>query len=177
MRSPLRNQVKGRKKLRRFLAVGSKNTSASNRVPDFLRNRFGLSNWARVLTVPHAVEEDAGLGCRPNCAHHHHERNHQGLDDVIPFPDRRSEPGNGKIIKSARLAGCSISTIAPRRNPPPSIRWHTGSASFSGWEASVRIGPSGLQPGPPGPFFCLAANEIFALNFTRATDLLPILLG
>jgi len=38
-------------------------------------------------------------------AHHHHERNHQGLDNVIPFPDGRSEPGNGKIIKSARLGG------------------------------------------------------------------------
>jgi len=38
-------------------------------------------------------------------AHHHHERNHQGLDNVIPFPDERSEPGNGRIIKSARLGG------------------------------------------------------------------------
>ena len=37
--------------------------------------------------------------------HHHHERNHQGLDNVIPFPGGRSEPGNGKIIKSARLGG------------------------------------------------------------------------
>jgi len=38
-------------------------------------------------------------------AHHHHERNHQGLDNLVPFPDERSEPGNGKIIKSARLGG------------------------------------------------------------------------
>lgn len=38
-------------------------------------------------------------------AHHHHERNHQGLGNLIPFPDERSESGNGKIIKSARLGG------------------------------------------------------------------------
>ena len=42
---------------------------------------------------------------REYLAHHHHERNHQGLDNVIPFPDERSEPGNGRIIKSARLGG------------------------------------------------------------------------
>jgi hypothetical protein len=42
---------------------------------------------------------------REYLAHHHHERNHQGLDNLIPFPDGRSEPGNGKIIKSTRLGG------------------------------------------------------------------------
>jgi len=37
--------------------------------------------------------------------HHRHERNHQGLDNVIPFPDERSEPAHGKIVKSERLGG------------------------------------------------------------------------
>ena len=38
-------------------------------------------------------------------AHHQHERNHQGLDNVIPFPDERAEPDSGKIVKSERLGG------------------------------------------------------------------------
>ena len=42
---------------------------------------------------------------REYLAYHEHERNHQGLDNVIPFPDGRSEPDNGKTIKSARLGG------------------------------------------------------------------------
>ena len=42
---------------------------------------------------------------REYLAYHEHERNHQGLDNVIPFPDGRSESGDGRIIKSARLGG------------------------------------------------------------------------
>jgi putative transposase len=51
-------------------------------------------------------------------AHYHHERNHQGLDKVIPFPDSRaglrlksqatSPPGapkSGNIAKTERLGG------------------------------------------------------------------------
>ena len=38
-------------------------------------------------------------------AHYHSERNHQGLDNVIPFPDTRASPGNGDVIKSERLGG------------------------------------------------------------------------
>ena len=37
--------------------------------------------------------------------HHQRERNHQGLANVIPFPDERSAPGPGKMIKSERLGG------------------------------------------------------------------------
>jgi len=36
-------------------------------------------------------------------AHHQHERNHQGLDNVIPFPDRRTDGLAGTIRKSERL--------------------------------------------------------------------------
>jgi transposase InsO family protein len=38
-------------------------------------------------------------------AHHHHERNHQGLDNVIPFPDERLRSTEGEIMKSERLGG------------------------------------------------------------------------
>jgi transposase InsO family protein len=38
-------------------------------------------------------------------AHHQHERNHQGLDNVIPFPDQRSVCQDGTIRKSERLGG------------------------------------------------------------------------
>jgi hypothetical protein len=38
-------------------------------------------------------------------AHYHHEWNHQGLDNVIPFPHQWTEPNNGKIVKSERLGG------------------------------------------------------------------------
>jgi transposase InsO family protein len=38
-------------------------------------------------------------------AHHQHERNHQGLDNVIPFPDQRSVCQDRTIRKSERLGG------------------------------------------------------------------------
>jgi putative transposase len=38
-------------------------------------------------------------------AHHHHERNHQGLDNVIPFPDERLRSTEREIMKSERLGG------------------------------------------------------------------------
>jgi hypothetical protein len=38
-------------------------------------------------------------------ARHQHERNHQGLDTVIPFPDQRSVCQDGTIRKSERLGG------------------------------------------------------------------------
>ena len=37
--------------------------------------------------------------------HHQCERNHQGLENVLPFPDERPAPGPGKMIKSERLGG------------------------------------------------------------------------
>ena len=38
-------------------------------------------------------------------AHHQHERNHQGLNNVIPFPDQRTGGQVGTIRKSERLGG------------------------------------------------------------------------
>jgi putative transposase len=38
-------------------------------------------------------------------AHHQHERNHQGLANVIRFPDQAGSSGNGPILKSERLGG------------------------------------------------------------------------
>jgi putative transposase len=38
-------------------------------------------------------------------AHHQRERNHQGLDNVIPFPDERLKSKAGPIVKSERLGG------------------------------------------------------------------------
>jgi putative transposase len=38
-------------------------------------------------------------------AHHQHERNHQGLDNVIPFPSQQSSCLDGTIRKSERLGG------------------------------------------------------------------------
>jgi len=38
-------------------------------------------------------------------AHHQHERNHQGLDNVIPFPDERTGGQAGVLRKSERLGG------------------------------------------------------------------------
>jgi hypothetical protein len=38
-------------------------------------------------------------------AHHQHERNHQGLDNVIPFPHQPTGCREGAILKSERLGG------------------------------------------------------------------------
>ncbi|MGF1484604.1 MAG: hypothetical protein ACFBZ8_09585, partial [Opitutales bacterium] len=38
--------------------------------------------------------------------HYHHERNHQGLDNLIPFPSSPSRPDKQRTIrKSERLGG------------------------------------------------------------------------
>jgi transposase InsO family protein len=42
---------------------------------------------------------------REYLAHHQRERNHQGLDNVIPFPDERLKRKTGPITKSDRLGG------------------------------------------------------------------------
>ena len=38
-------------------------------------------------------------------AHYHHERNHQGRDNAILFPDARAGPRTGQIVKAERLGG------------------------------------------------------------------------
>jgi hypothetical protein len=42
---------------------------------------------------------------REYLAHYHAERNHQGIDNVIPFPDRRLKAREGTIMKAERLGG------------------------------------------------------------------------
>ena len=37
--------------------------------------------------------------------HHRHERNHQGLDNVIPFPKSLPDSQDGVVEKWARLGG------------------------------------------------------------------------
>jgi transposase InsO family protein len=48
-------------------------------------------------SLRHALDE--------HLAHHQHERNHQGLDNVIPFPLQRTDCREGAILKSERLGG------------------------------------------------------------------------
>jgi hypothetical protein len=38
-------------------------------------------------------------------AHYHAERNHQGIDNVIPLPDHRAKVRDGPIVKDERLGG------------------------------------------------------------------------
>jgi len=38
-------------------------------------------------------------------AYHQHQRNHQGLDNLISFPDERTGGQEGSICKSERLGG------------------------------------------------------------------------
>ena len=38
-------------------------------------------------------------------AHHQRERNHQGLDNLIPFPDQRLDQKTGALTKAERLGG------------------------------------------------------------------------
>ena len=42
---------------------------------------------------------------REYLAHYHAERNHQGIKNVILFPDRRLEARAGTIVKAGRLGG------------------------------------------------------------------------
>ncbi len=42
---------------------------------------------------------------REYLAHYHAERNHQGIENVIPFPDGRLECHNGSVSKVERLGG------------------------------------------------------------------------
>ena len=42
---------------------------------------------------------------REYLAHYHAERNHQGIDNAIPFPDPRLEAREGAVAKTERLGG------------------------------------------------------------------------
>lgn len=47
-------------------------------------------------------------------AHHQHDRNHQGLDNLIPVPDQRRAQKEGRITNSQRLGGLFQFTTAKR---------------------------------------------------------------
>jgi putative transposase len=42
---------------------------------------------------------------REYLAHYHAERNHQGIENVIPFPDNRIGFQKGTVVKTERLGG------------------------------------------------------------------------
>jgi putative transposase len=42
---------------------------------------------------------------REYLAHYHCERNHQGIENVIPFPDARLFQQQGAVVKTERLGG------------------------------------------------------------------------
>ena len=53
------------------------------------------------------------MGLRPDCRHHH-ERNHQGKDNLLLFPEpaiAQTVGLEGAIQCRERLGGCSVSTI------------------------------------------------------------------
>jgi hypothetical protein len=54
-------------------------------------------------------------------AHHQHQRNHQGLDNVIPFPDEPQVVRTGPFANASASADCSIITTAP---PPEVLSSH-----------------------------------------------------
>jgi len=50
-------------------------------------------------------QRSLGYVLREYMAHHQRERNHQGLDNLIPFPDEQLTNNAGPITKSERLGG------------------------------------------------------------------------
>jgi tetratricopeptide (TPR) repeat protein len=61
------------------------------------------SCWARLCTI--AQPETLRHALHEYLAHHQHERNHPGLDNVIPFPDERTAGRASLLRKSERLRG------------------------------------------------------------------------
>jgi hypothetical protein len=55
-------------------------------------NHAGIGGWC------------LDLACACLCRHQR-ERNHQGLDNLIPFPDERLAQKEGSITKAERLGG------------------------------------------------------------------------
>ena len=50
-------------------------------------------------------ENSLWYAVREYLSHYHAERNHQGIENVIPFPDGRLECRNGPVAKAERLGG------------------------------------------------------------------------
>ena len=53
--------------------------------------------WFGAKALDYAVREYT--------THYNHERNHQGIDNNIPLPDKRRKNRSGKIIRSERIGG------------------------------------------------------------------------
>ena len=61
--------------------------------------------WKRMLAyISGSVNEDL-LRRIKYPAHYHAERNHQGIENVIPFADNRLAEQEGPVVKAQRLGG------------------------------------------------------------------------
>ena len=68
-----------------------------------VRFREGLGvKFPRATRLVPIGERHLRAVVREYVEHYHHERNHQGLDNVIPLP--LGQPGNGAIRRHERLA-------------------------------------------------------------------------
>jgi hypothetical protein len=59
----------------------------------------------RARSVLAQPEPELSASLNQYLAHHQCERNHQGLENVIPFPDQRMGRREGTICKAERLGG------------------------------------------------------------------------
>jgi hypothetical protein len=105
---------------KRMLAyiTGSVNEDLLRRIEYLLEENRVLRNQLdrRLLLTDHErrtlAEKAVALGklmadtvIREYLAHYHAERNHQGLENVIPFPDGRLVERDGAVVKAERLGG------------------------------------------------------------------------
>ena len=61
--------------------------------------------WKRMLAyVTGEIEESLRHVVSEFLCHYHGERNHQGIENAIPFPDDRFK-NDGKVVRSERLGG------------------------------------------------------------------------
>ena len=67
-------------------------------------------------------EESLRHVIREYLAHYHAERNHQGIKNVIPFPDRRLEAREGRIEKAEWLGWAAELLPPPGRLPKFKVR-------------------------------------------------------
>jgi putative transposase len=82
------------------------------KLPPHLPNLNALAEWFVKSIKTECLEQFVLFGenslrhvIREYLAHYHAERNHQGLENVIPFPDGRLETQDGPVVKAERLGG------------------------------------------------------------------------
>ena len=77
----------------------------------YLLTRTYAERWIRSIRsecLEHLIlfgERSLAYVVREYLTHHQQERNHQGLDNVIPFPIERLRSNTGPIHQSERLGG------------------------------------------------------------------------